>query len=44
MLIVHVFVRVKPDQVEAFKAATRENARGILAAPIAPMTQMRTVL
>jgi len=24
--IVHVFVRVKPDQVEAFKAATIENA------------------
>lgn len=27
MLIVHVFVHVKPDQVEAFKAATVENAR-----------------
>jgi len=27
MVIVHVFVRVKADQVEAFKAATRENAR-----------------
>ena len=27
MLIVHVFVHVKPDQVEAFKAATIENAR-----------------
>ena len=26
MLIVHVFVRVKPDQIEAFKAATLENA------------------
>jgi autoinducer 2-degrading protein len=27
MLIVHVFVSVKPDSVEAFKAATVENAR-----------------
>lgn len=27
MFIVHVFVHVKPDQVEAFKAATVENAR-----------------
>jgi (4S)-4-hydroxy-5-phosphonooxypentane-2,3-dione isomerase len=27
MLVVHVFVHVKPDQVEAFKAATLENAR-----------------
>ncbi len=27
MLIVHVHVHVKPDQVEAFKAATLQNAR-----------------
>jgi len=27
MLIVHVQVRVKPDSVENFKEATRENAR-----------------
>jgi quinol monooxygenase YgiN len=27
MHIVHVFARVKADQVEAFKAASRENAR-----------------
>ena len=27
MYIVHVFVYVKPEQVEAFKAATLENAR-----------------
>lgn len=27
MLIVHVFVSVKPEAVEAFKAATVENAR-----------------
>jgi len=27
MLIVHVHVRVKPDQVEAFQAAARANAR-----------------
>jgi len=27
MHIVHVFVHVKPDQVETFKAATIENAR-----------------
>lgn len=27
MFIVHVFVHVKPDQVEAFKAASLENAR-----------------
>jgi autoinducer 2-degrading protein len=26
MLIVHVFVHVKPDKVEAFQAATLENA------------------
>ena len=30
MLIVHVFVHVKPDQVEAFKAATLENTRNSL--------------
>jgi len=27
MLIVHVFVHVKPDQLEAFETATLENAR-----------------
>ena len=27
MLIVHVFVHVKPDQVETFKEASAENAR-----------------
>ena len=27
MLIVHVFVHVKPESVEAFKKATAENAR-----------------
>ena len=27
MFIVHVFVHVKPDQVQAFKEATQENAR-----------------
>lgn len=27
MLVVHVHVRVKPDAVEAFRAATVENAR-----------------
>ena len=27
MLIVHVFVHVKPESVDAFAAATRENAR-----------------
>ncbi len=27
MLIVHVFVHVKPDYVEAFKAASLDNAR-----------------
>jgi autoinducer 2-degrading protein len=27
MLIVHVHIRVKPESVEAFKAATTENAR-----------------
>ena len=27
MFIVHVFIHVKPDQVEAFKVATLENAR-----------------
>lgn len=27
MFIVHVFVHVKPDEIEAFKEATLENAR-----------------
>lgn len=33
MLIVHVHVRVLPDQVEQFKAATAENARRSLHEP-----------
>ncbi len=33
MLIVHVFVHVKADQVEAFKAATLENARDSMQEP-----------
>ena len=33
MLIVHVFVHVKPDQVEAFKAATVANARASVQEP-----------
>ncbi len=33
MLIVHVFARVKPDQVEAFRAATLENARNSIKEP-----------
>ena len=33
MLIVHVFVHVKPDSVEAFKAATLENARNSIKEP-----------
>ena len=33
MFIVHVAVHVKPDQVEAFKTATLENARGSLQEP-----------
>jgi (4S)-4-hydroxy-5-phosphonooxypentane-2,3-dione isomerase len=33
MLIVHVFVHVKPDAVEAFKAATQENARNSVKEP-----------
>lgn len=33
MFIVHVFVRVKDDQVEAFKAATMENARNSIREP-----------
>ena len=33
MLIVHVFVHVKPDQVEAFEAATLENARNSISEP-----------
>lgn len=33
MLIVHVFVHVKPDQAEAFKAASIENARHSLREP-----------
>jgi autoinducer 2-degrading protein len=30
MVIIHVFVHVKPDHVEAFKTATIENARNSL--------------
>jgi quinol monooxygenase YgiN len=33
MYIVHVHVHVKPDQIEAFKAATLENARNSLQEP-----------
>ena len=33
MLIVHVFVHVKPEQVEAFKTSTLENARNSLKEP-----------
>ena len=33
MLIVHVFVHVKPDSVDAFAAATLENARNSVQEP-----------
>jgi autoinducer 2-degrading protein len=33
MLVVHVFVHVKPEFVEAFKAATIENARNSVQEP-----------
>jgi autoinducer 2-degrading protein len=33
MLIVHVYIHVKPDDVEAFTEATRENARNSLQEP-----------
>jgi len=33
MFIVHVFVHVKPDQVEAFEAASLENARNSVQEP-----------
>lgn len=33
MLVVHVFVHVKPNAVEAFKAATLENARNSVQEP-----------
>ncbi len=33
MFIVHVFVRVKPDQVEGFRNATLENARNSIQEP-----------
>ena len=33
MFIVHVFVHVKDDQVEAFRAATLENARNSVLEP-----------
>ncbi len=33
MLIVHVHVRVKPECVEAFEQATRENARNSVREP-----------
>ena len=33
MLVVHVFVHVKPDAVEAFKEATLENARNSVQEP-----------
>jgi autoinducer 2-degrading protein len=33
MLIVHIFVHVKPDAVDAFKAATLDNARNSVQEP-----------
>ena len=33
MLVVHVFVHVKPDQVAAFETATLENARNSVLEP-----------
>lgn len=33
MFIVHVFVHVKPESVDAFKAATIENARNSVQEP-----------
>ena len=33
MFIVHVFVHIKPDQVEAFMAATLQNARKSMQEP-----------
>jgi quinol monooxygenase YgiN len=33
LLVVHVHVRVKPECVEAFKAATQENARASVREP-----------
>ncbi len=33
MLIVHVFVHVRPDQVEAFRTASLENARNSVQEP-----------
>lgn len=33
MYIVHVFAHIKPDQIEAFKAATLENARNSVQEP-----------
>ena len=33
MLIVHVFVNVKPEQVEAFRVASLENARNSVQEP-----------
>jgi quinol monooxygenase YgiN len=33
MFIVHVFVHVKPDQIEAFRTATLENARNSIEEP-----------
>ena len=33
MFVVHVFIHVKADQVEAFKAATIENARSSIEEP-----------
>jgi autoinducer 2-degrading protein len=33
MLVVHVFVHVKPDSIEAFKAASVDNARNSVEEP-----------
>lgn len=33
MFVVHVFVHVKPDQIESFKTATLENARNSVQEP-----------
>jgi len=33
MLVVHVFIHVKPNQIDAFKSATVENARSSVQEP-----------
>ena len=50
MLIVHVHIRVRPDDIDAFRAATLENARnsvqepGVVRFDVLQQAELRRVL